>query len=144
MRLNELFSWWARKAAAATGHPAAFALALLSFVVWSLAGKYFHYSDTWQLVINTATNLVTCLMVFLIQNSQNRDTLAIQIKLNEIIRALEGAHIRVLDMENSSEEELKGVYEKYRELSEEVHHTHTTDTGTPEIELPIKPKSSSG
>lgn len=99
-RLSKLTANW-------SGHPAAFGLALVVIAVWGMTGPIFGFSDTWQLVINTGTTIVTFLMVFLIQATQNRDTGAIHVKLDELIRAVEGAHNAVIDLENLDEEQLR-------------------------------------
>jgi low affinity Fe/Cu permease len=100
-----------------TGGPAAFALALGMIVVWLVSGPIFGFSDTWQLVINTATTVVTFLMVFLIQRSENKDSMAIQLKLNELVAAVEGASNRLIDVEDLSEAELKALHGFYRRLA---------------------------
>ena len=102
-------SWFpalARGASTAAGTPGMFAIALLVVIVWALTGPLFHYSDTWQLVINTGTTIVTFLMVFLIQNTQNRDTEALQLKIDELIRVTERARNRLISLEDMTEEEL--------------------------------------
>src|SRR5262245_10053477 len=126
------FAIFAKKVEHVTGHPATFVFAVALIVVWGITGPIFGFSDTWQLVINTGTTIVTFLMVFLIQNSQNRDTGAIQTKLDEIIRALEGAHNALLDLEELDEEEIEHVRRDYRKLAEEARHAieqglHDTD-----------------
>ncbi len=103
-----------------TGRPATFVLAAALVVVWAITGPLFHYSDTWQLVINTSTTIVTFLMVFLIQNTQNRDTAAMQIKLDELIRAIEGAHNALLDLEELEEKDLSRFRKRYEKLAEEA------------------------
>lgn len=101
-----------------TGSTAAFVTAAGIVVVWVITGPLFHFSDTWQLVINTGTTIVTFLMVFLIQRSQNRDALAVQLKLDEIVSALEGASNRLISVEDLSEEELKVLRIHYQQLAE--------------------------
>jgi low affinity Fe/Cu permease len=99
------------------GSTQAFALALLVVVVWAAIGRVFGYSDTWQLVINTGTTIVTFLMVFLIQRSQNKDSLAIHLKLNEIVAALEGASNRLIDVESLTEKDLDTLHKHFHELA---------------------------
>ncbi len=101
-----------------TGSTSAFALAFGIIVVWALSGSYFNYSDTWQLVINTGTTIVTFLMVFLIQRSQNKDSLAIHLKLNEIVAAVEGASNRLIDVESLTEQELTVLHRHYGKLAQ--------------------------
>jgi low affinity Fe/Cu permease len=100
------------------GHPATFGIALLVILVWAITGPVFHYSDSWQLVINTGTTIVTFLMVFLIQNTQNRDSAAMQIKLDELIRALQGAHNELVDLEEMSDGDLEKMKAHYTKLAE--------------------------
>lgn len=99
-----------------TGRPWAFGIALATVVLWLATGPIFHYSDTWQLVINTATTIITFLMVFLIQQTQNKDTKAIELKLNELVAAVGGASNRLIDVEELSEEELDTLHRHYRKL----------------------------
>jgi low affinity Fe/Cu permease len=106
--------WTCRSA----GQPATFAAALLIILLWAISGPFFHYSDTWQLFINTGTTIVTFLMVFLIQNTQNRDGAAMQIKLDELIRALQGAHNELVNLEDLSDEELEKMKAHYTRLAE--------------------------
>ena len=113
--LLERFSYQATKA---TGTSVAFMLAVGVIVVWGITGPLFHYSDTWQLVINTGTTIVTFLMVFLIQRAQNKDALAIHLKLNEIVAALEGASNRLIDVEDLSEPEINALRNYYKRLIE--------------------------
>ncbi len=120
-----------------TGRPIAFAIASALIVLWLLTGPLFGFSDTWQLIINTSTTIITFLMVFLIQNSQNRDTQAIQIKLDELIRATQGAHVALLNLENLSEDELSEIrkdYGRLAELAREHLAAGGNDTDVPEIE----------
>jgi low affinity Fe/Cu permease len=99
------------------GHPVAFLLAVLILVGWAVTGPFFGFSDTWQLIINTGTTIVTFLMVFLIQNTQNRDSTALQLKLDELIRAVEGAHNSLLDLEELEEQDLERLRAAYEELA---------------------------
>ena len=96
----------------------AFAVAVVVILVWAVTGPFFHYSDTWQLVINTGTTIVTFLMVFLIQRAQNKESKALQLKLNEIVAAVQGASNRLIDVENLSEAEISRLQEHFRNLSE--------------------------
>lgn len=116
--LGQLLERFSRKATEATGTSTAFILALLVIIVWLASGPLFNFSDTWQLVINTGTTIVTFLMVFLIQRSQNKDALAIHLKLNEIVAALEGASNRLIDVEDLTEEEIKTLHKHYQRLVE--------------------------
>src|ERR1044072_1829003 len=123
MTVTKSTSWFTRFAkwtARATGQPAAFAIAVSIIIVWAISGPVFGFSDTWQLVINTGTTIVTFLMVFLIQNTQNRDSEAIQVKLDELIRDLEGADNALLDLEEMDEKELDKIRDTYEELAEKA------------------------
>lgn len=111
------FTHLAKLASRFTGRPLCFGLALLVIVVWGVTGPIFGFSDTWQLVINTGTTVVTFLMVFLIQNTQNRDTEAIQLKLDELIRATRGAHNRLMDLEEREDAELDELREQYETIA---------------------------
>jgi low affinity Fe/Cu permease len=115
-RLSQLLERFSRKVTEATGTSTAFILALLVIIIWIVTGPLFHFSDTWQLVINTGTTIVTFLMVFLIQRSQNKDALAIHLKLNEIVAALGGASNRLIDVEDLTEEEIKTLHKYYQRL----------------------------
>ncbi len=110
---RSVFTRMTKRTARATGHPAAFLVALGTIIVWAVTGPLFGFSDTWQLVINTSTTIVTFLMVFLIQSSQNRDTEAVQIKLDELIRAMNGAHNALLDLEELEDKELESIRTDY-------------------------------
>jgi low affinity Fe/Cu permease len=135
MRSAAWYSQFAKSAAHFCGRPRVFTLAVAVIVVWLVTGPIFGFSDTWQLVINTGTTIVTFLMVFLIQNTQNRDTEAIQVKLDELIRATKGAHNALLDLEELEEETLDAFKRKYQALAA-VARTDlgrgNPDTGTPE------------
>ena len=114
------FDRFAKRTARSTGHPIAFVAAVALILVWLVTGPIFGFGTTWQLVINTATTIVTFLMVFLIQNTQNRDGAAVQLKLDELIRAIEGAHNSLLDLEELSESELDDLRKEYLALAEEA------------------------
>ena len=105
-----------------TGSTPAFLCAVAVIVIWITTGPIFHYSDTWQLVINTGTTIVTFLMVFLIQRAQNKDTLAVQLKLNELVAAIEGASNRLISVEDLSEQELKVLRDHYERLADLAKH----------------------
>ena len=125
----------AKMVAHETGRPRSFALALAVIVVWGVTGPLFGYSDTWQLVINTSTTIITFLMVFLIQNTQTRDTQAMQIKLDELIRVTTGAHNALLDLEELEEGQLEAFRQKYQALASaarRMREAGEADTGTPE------------
>src|SRR5262245_9477091 len=111
------FSDLARRLAMWTGRPAAFLVAAAAVLLWAFSGPFFGFSDTWQLVINTSTTIITFLMVFLIQNTQNRDTEAMQIKLDELIRATQGAHNALLNLERLDDEELERYRRHYAALA---------------------------
>ena len=116
--VSEFLEKFSHQATIATGTSGAFVLAVLVIVVWVITGPIFHYSDTWQLVINTSTTIVTFLMVFLIQRAQNKDALAIHLKLNEIVAAMEGASNRLIDVEDLSEPEIDALRNYYKRLIE--------------------------
>ena len=117
-KISEFLEKFSHQATKATGTSVAFVFALLIIIVWVITGPLFHYSDTWQLVINTGTTIVTFLMVFLIQRAQNKDALAIHLKLNEIVAALEGASNRLIDVEDLSEPEIDALHNYYKRLIE--------------------------
>jgi low affinity Fe/Cu permease len=114
--VSDVFRVFARRSSIMLGSAWAFTGAVLVIVVWLLTGPTFHFSDTWQLIINTATTVITFLMVFLIQNTQNRDAKAMQLKLDEMIRALKGARNQLVDLEDLSDEELKKLEEQFRRM----------------------------
>ena len=134
--------WFTRFANAASrfaGSPLSFALALSVVLVWIVTGPLFGFSDTWQLVINTGTTIVTFLMVFLIHNSQNRDARALQVKLDELIRATRGAHNSLLDVEELEEHELQRFQARYEALARRARERgmpdDDDDVGTPDVEV---------
>jgi low affinity Fe/Cu permease len=135
MRTSAWYAGFAKSAAHFAGRPRTFSLAATVIVIWLVTGPIFHFSDTWQLVINTGTTIITFLMVFLIQNTQNRDTAAIQIKLDELIRVTQGAHNALLDLEELEEEALETFRRKYQALAASARKAldlGTQDTGTPD------------
>ncbi len=136
MNQTAFFLRFAKWASRFTGRPLSFTIAVAVVLAWVLTGPIFHYSDTWQLVINTATTVITFLMVFLIQSTQNRDTEAMQIKLDELIRATPGAHNALLDLEELDEKILDRFRARYEELARKARaDTGQIDlnTGTPEV-----------
>lgn len=133
---KSIFVRFAEKTAMFAGCPRAFLTALAFVVTWAVTGPLFGFSDTWQLVINTGTTIVTFLMVFLIQNTQNRDTMAMQLKLDELIRVTKGAHTALLDLEELSEEELRKIRDQYEKLAKEARkslRSGKADTGIPDV-----------
>jgi low affinity Fe/Cu permease len=135
-RLSRTLEIFSHKATEATGTSAAFIIACLVILVWAMTGPLFSFSDTWQLVINTGTTIVTFLMVFLIQRSQNKDAIAIHLKLNEIVAAMEGASNRLIDVEDLSEAEIQALRSHYRKLIElsrtdgDLTRTHSIEEAT--------------
>ena len=135
-------SWFTRFAKATSrlaGRPSAFFLASAIVLIWIVTGPLFGFSDSWQLVINTGTTIVTFLMVFLIQTTQNRDTEAVQVKLDELLRVTKGAHVALLDLEELEEHELDEVRAEYEELAERARanlRQGRKDTGAP----PVQPR----
>src|SRR5258705_10232928 len=118
-RNNGSFHTFAGRASLVVGSKWAFTTAVLIILFWGLCGPYFHFSDTWQLVVNTATTIVTFLIVFLIQNTQNRDARAIHLKLDEIIRSIHPAHNEMIDIEKLSDEELERLSSEYEQIRKE-------------------------
>ena len=135
MRNAIWYSRFAKATAHYCGRPRVFTVAVAVIIVWIITGPLFGFSDTWQLVINTGTTIITFLMVFLIQNTQNRDTEAIQVKLDELIRATQGAHNALLDLEELEQESLDAFRTRYQALAAAARADlvrGTQDTGTPE------------
>jgi low affinity Fe/Cu permease len=134
--IQAMFSRVAKDCAVAMGHPWAFLLACSVILAWASTGPLFGYSDTWQLVINTGTTIITFLMVFLIQNTQNRDSSAIQVKLDELLRSTKGAHNALLDLEELTQAELDEFVKNYRLLAQEARkrvRQGLHDIGTPDV-----------
>jgi low affinity Fe/Cu permease len=132
------FTRFAKWTARTVGRPPTFILAVLVILAWAISGPIFHYSDTWQLVINTGTTIVTFLMVFLIQNTQNRDSEAIHVKLDELIRTIEGAHNVLLDLEDLDENELVKIRSNYAKIALQARadlENGKSDTGVGNVTL---------
>jgi low affinity Fe/Cu permease len=133
---SSLFEKFSTRITKATGSPAAFIIACIIIIVWAISGPLFGFSDTWQLVINTGTTIITFLMVFVIQQSQNKDTIALQLKLNELIAASPTASNRLVDVEDLTSEELETLKKFYIKLSQlaeketDIHSTHSIDEAT--------------
>jgi len=139
------FSLFARWIAHAAGHPLAFVFAAATIGVWLISGPLFGFSDTWQLVINTGTTIVTFLMVFLIQNTQNRDSAAVHLKLDELIRAVNGEHNALLDLEELTEADLERLRSRYESLGRSAREDllrGLLDTDTPDV--PVYGRSARG
>ncbi|MES2800937.1 MAG: low affinity iron permease family protein [Bdellovibrionota bacterium] len=134
MNNKTLFTRFSKAAANFSGKPLTFGLAIFIILAWVVTGPLFHYSDTWQLVINTSTTVITFLMVFLIQNTQNRDTAAIQIKLDELIRATQGAHNALLDLEELEESEICRIRDNYENMA--VRAREDLKNGKVDTEMP--------
>ena len=134
---HSVFTRCAKATSRATGRPWAFIVACALIVVWLVSGPYFRYSDTWQLVINTSTTIITFLMVFLIQSTQNRDAEALQVKLDELLRVTVGAHNALLDLEELEEHELARIRSGYTRLAQRARtnlRSGGSDTDAPETE----------
>ena len=144
--IEELFANIAGKVSQAAGSFWTFSAALLIVIVWGATGPIFHYSETWQLVINTGTTIITFLMVFIIQHAQNKDMRAVQLKLNELIAAVEGASNRLIDVEDLSDRELEHLYKRFRTLASEAQKVShgaklTIDSSDPgDLHLTEKPE----
>jgi len=135
MRITAWYTAFAKRASRFCGRPGTFMLALLVILAWLVTGPIFHFSDTWQLVINTGTTIITFLMVFLIQNTQTRDTEAMQVKLDELIRATQGAHNALMDLEELDEEQILAFRQRYEALAAKARRNQDqgkADTDSPE------------
>ncbi|HEX6560354.1 MAG TPA: low affinity iron permease family protein [Longimicrobiales bacterium] len=133
---KSMFARFAKTTSRISGRPSAFLFAVALVAVWLLTGPIFHYSDTWQLVINTGTTIITFLMVFLIQSTQNRDTEALQVKLDELLRVTAGAHNALLDLEDLEEDELDQIRDSYENLAKEARAAlkrGSKDTDVPDV-----------
>src|SRR5215213_6119837 len=128
---HDFFRKFARRTSSGVGSPWAFTFAVLIIFAWALTGPLFHFSDTWQLVINTGTTIVTFLMVFLIQNTQNRDAVAIHLKLDELIRAVEPARTGLVDLEDLSDQQLQHLQSQFQRLQQEHAVDINTDINDP-------------
>ncbi|AQX07670.1 low affinity iron permease family protein [Elizabethkingia ursingii] len=133
MKFKAFFETFANKATSFTGSSSAFTIALVIVIIWLLSGPFFNYSETWQLIINTGTTIITFLMVFLIQKSQNKDSKAIQLKLNELIAASKDASNRMVDIEDLTEKELDQLHQYFVTLAQmtkneiNIHQSHSID-----------------
>ena len=136
MSINRAFTQFANMVSRITGRAWTFMVCILFVLAWALTGPLFGFSDTWQLVINTSTTIITFLMVFLIQNTQNRDSATMHLKLDELIRAVEGAHNALLDLEELTEDDLNQLRQRYERLAQRAREQRRTgegDTGTPDV-----------
>ncbi len=131
--MHDLFTRLARFASTVVAHPLAFAAALFAVIVWAASGPALHYSENWQLLINTGTTILTFLMVFLLQNMQNRDSRAMQVKLDELLRAVKGARTELVDLENVTEEELTRYAEEFKTLH--LHYAKILEKRGGKIEM---------
>ena len=134
--MHDLFSRLARTAANAVAHPLSFVAALLAILIWAGFGPALNYNENWQLVINTGTTILTFLMVFLLQNMQNRDSRAMQVKLDELLRAVKGARTELVDLENVTEEELSRYCEEFKTLH--LHYAKVLEKCGGKIEMTAK------
>ena len=128
--VRDAFRVFAHNSSTILGSAWAFTIAVLVIIIWGVTGPAFHFSNTWQLIINTGTTIVTFLMVFLIQNTQNRDTKAVHLKLDEIIRAIKGARNEMVDLEELSDDELKKLEEQFQQLRKKAEHNGTQSRKT--------------
>src|SRR5207302_8176782 len=136
--VSDAFRIFARRSSVVLGSAWAFATAILIIVIWGLTGPMFHYSDTWQLIINTGTTIVTFLMVFLIQNTQNRDAKAAHLKLDELIRALKGARNELIDLEKLADEDLADLEKQFERVRKKAELNGNNPVATAERTVPIQ------
>jgi low affinity Fe/Cu permease len=139
--MRELFRKFAQMTSRAVGSSWAFIISVVIIFAWAVTGPMFHYSDTWQLVINTCTTIVTFLMVFLIQNTQNRDAKAIHLKLDELLKGVKGARTGLVNLEQLSDAELENLHKEFERLHERANHVHTAGD---EPQIALKEASESG
>lgn len=125
--MNELFRKFSHRVSTLVGSPWAFVLAVIVLFIWAVTGPIFNFSDTWQLIINTGTTIVTFLIVFLIQNTQNRDAKAIHLKLDELLRAVKAARTSLVDLEDLPDEDLARLEKEFQRLSNKLNHTNNKD-----------------
>ena len=147
LRTSSRFAHVARGISTLAGRPGAFVVATVGILLWAASGPLFGFSDTWQLIVNTTTTIITFLMVFIIQNTQNRDTAAMQVKLDELIRATQGAHNAILDLEELDEEQLREYLQRYEELAAAARRRlerGQLDTDAPDIKDLPRSRSSRG
>ena len=130
---HSFFAKFANRTSRAAGHPAAFCVAVLVILGWAVCGPIFGYSDTWQLIINTGTTIITFLMVFLIQNTQNRDSTAMHLKLDELIRALDSAQNTVMNLEELGDKDLQVIRKRYQALADKAHDENL-EAGAEDVE----------
>lgn len=142
--MNELFRQFAQRTSTIVGSPWAFLMAVLVILVWAITGPMFDFSDTWQLVINTGTTIVTFLMVFLIQNTQNRDARAIHLKLDELIRSIETARNTLLDLENLPDETINVVQEEFKEIRKQAEDLVDENDQIQQTVLPPQQNTNTG
>lgn len=144
------FERFSSAVAKATGSSAAFIIALLTVIVWAVSGPFFHYSEDWQLVINTGTTIITFLMVFLIQKAQNKESISVQLKLNELIAATKGASNRLVSVENLTEEELMVLQQHYQTMAEitkqasDLRQSHSIEEAIKDTAEKLEDESESG
>jgi len=138
--VSDAFRLFAHRSAVMLGSAWAFSAAVLAILVWILTGPTFHFSDTWQLIINTATTIITFLMVFLIQNTQNRDAKAVHLKLDELIRAIKEARNELVDLEDLSDEELKNLEQQFRRMRKRAENDGSPSRHVDPAESAARPR----
>jgi low affinity Fe/Cu permease len=138
-RIAESFTWLASKSGEAMGSASAFVVATLAVLLWAVSGPWFHYSDTWQLIINTATTVLTFLAVFLIQHSQNRDSRAIQLKLDELIKSTKNARDRLIDLEHCTDDEMRELQEEFAKVQRKRGQNGPSSPARAELAHPQEP-----